>query len=73
MLFRQHSLKLVDKDIKDLRKIVDRMTIWAVSWGLGSFVTSETFGKFEAALNDVFKLDNLPTGSVLDHSLTTNF
>lgn len=72
LLFEQNSIKLAEKDLKESRKIVDKLGAWAVTWSLGCFVFPETFTKFEAALNEVFKLDNLPPGGVLHHTLTSS-
>lgn len=47
--------------------------MWAVGWGLGCFINLEGIGKFESAMTEIFKMDNVPPGGVMAHSLTASF
>jgi hypothetical protein len=72
-LFKQHDIILKEKESKDFKKIIDRLTIWAVVWGLGSFISQESSARFETIVCDVFKMDNLPSGNVFSYSLSSAF
>jgi hypothetical protein len=45
--FKQHNIILKEKDSKDFKRVNDRLAIWGVVWGLGSFISQESIARFE--------------------------
>jgi hypothetical protein len=50
LVLKGFQLKLKDKDAKEVRRLIDKIAIWAVVWGFGATVSTESLSKFEKVI-----------------------
>ena len=49
------------------KKALEKLLLWAFSWGIGATLTTQSLDKFDKSLLDIFSADICPKGTIFNY------
>lgn len=57
-------------EIDNPKKIVDKLLLWAMGWGIGANISTNQMKDFQEGLSEIFTADISPRGSLFEYYFT---